>query len=398
VAFFTQTMNSWKELAKLPRRIWILSAAALINRAGTMALPFLTLYLVKEIGMTPGRAGAMLGLYGAVALLAGPVAGRLCDRVGTRPMMLWCLALSGVAMLLFPLAKTEGRVAALLAFWSLTSEGFRPAIMAAVSESAPESMRKQAYALNRLAVNIGMSLGPALGGFLAAFSFKSIWLVDGATSLAAALVLRAALPPAPARATRAEGAAVSAQGLLDPRLRFAILAALPVSLVFFQHEGALPVHLVSDLGLSPSFYGLLFTINTAVIVALEVPINHATAHWSDRRTLSLGSALFAAGFGLYGLADARWEIAAATVVWTFGEMVLMPGLTAYISGISPEERRGEYMGLYLMGFSLAFMAGPWAGLWALEHWGSGPLWAASFFVGMASAALFAKLPKGKLST
>jgi len=388
-------MNSWRELARLPRRIWILSAAALINRAGTMALPFLTLYLIKAIGMTPARAGATLGLYGAVAFFAGPASGRLCDRFGAGPMMLGSLTLSGLSMLAFPFAKSEAAVAAMTVIWALTTEGFRPAVMTAISESAPPELRKQAYALNRLAVNVGMSLGPAVGGFLAAVSFPAIWLVDGATSLVAAAVLWRALPPAPKTAAEAEDAALSVQGLRDPRLRFFLLAALPVSVVFFQHEGALPVHLVRDLGLSPSFYGLLFTINTAIIVALEVPLNHATAAWSNRRILSLGSALFAAGFGAYGLASRPWHIGAATVVWTFGEMILMPAMTAYVSEISPAGRRGEYMGLYMMGFSLSFMIGPWAGLYALDRWGAGTLWGLCFGVGMVSAALYSRMPRGR---
>ncbi len=204
-------MESWRALAKLPRRIWILSASALINRAGTMALPFLTLYLTRALGFSAARAGTMLGLYGAVAFAAGPVAGRLCDRWGTGRMMTACLTVSALVMLCFPLVKSPASVAAMIALWSLSTEGFRPAVMTAVSESAPPAMRKQAYALNRLAINLGMSLGPAFGGFLAAFSFPAVWVVDGVTSLAAAAVLFAALPPAPKAARDGEAAALCAR-------------------------------------------------------------------------------------------------------------------------------------------------------------------------------------------
>ncbi|MBI5246495.1 MAG: MFS transporter [Elusimicrobia bacterium] len=389
-------MESWRALAKLPRRVWILSASALINRAGMMALPFLTLYLTRALGFTPARAGAMLGLYGAVAFLAGPVAGKLCDRWGTTRMMTGCLTVSGLVMLAFPLAKTPGEVAAMTVLWALSTEGFRPAVMTAFSESAPPEMRKQAFALNRLAVNIGMSLGPALGGFLAAASFPAIWIVDGATTLAAACVLVAALPR-PARAVKGEEVVMSARGLSDPLLLWCLLAAFPVSLVFFQHEAALPVYLVRDLAMSTSFYGLLFTVNTALIIAFEIPLNHATAAWPYRRSLALGCALFAAGFGGYGLGGGAWGIAAATAVWTFGEMTLMPSMTAYVTDISPEGRRGEYMGLYMMGFSLSFMVGPWAGLTALDSWGPGALWGGCAALGLLSAALFWRVRDAKAS-
>jgi predicted MFS family arabinose efflux permease len=386
-------MESWRALAKLPRRMWILSAAALINRAGTMALPFLTLYLTRALAFTPARAGAMLGLYGAVAFAAGPASGKLCDRWGTNRMMTGCLTVSALVMLAFPFAKSPAAVAAMTALWALSTEGFRPAVMTAVSESAPPEMRKQAYALNRLAVNIGMSLGPALGGFLAAASFPLVWVVDGATSLAAAAVLFALLPPAPRAGDGKEALKVSAQGLTDPLLLWCLLAAFPVSLVFFQHEAALPVYLVRDLGFSAAFYGMLFTVNTLLIVAFEVPLNHATAAWPHRRSLQVGCGLFAAGFGAYGLGARAWNMVFATAIWTFGEMILMPSMTAYVTDISPEGRRGEYMGLYMMGFSLAFMAGPWAGLATLDRWGPRPLWAACAALGLLSAALFKRAPE-----
>jgi len=387
-------MESWRALAKLPRRIWILSAAALINRAGTMALPFLTLYLTRALGFSPARAGAMLGLYGAVAFIAGPVSGKLCDRWGAGPMMTGCLSVSAVVMMLFPLAKTPAAVVVMTVLWSLSTEGFRPAVMTAVSESAPPAMRKQAYALNRLAVNVGMSLGPALGGFLAATSFPALWIVDGATSLVASVFLFGLLPPGPqARKAADEKLVVSARGLSDPLLLWCLLAAFPVSVVFFQHEAALPVHLVRDLGFSTSFYGLLFTVNTALIVALEIPLNHATVAWPHRRSLAVGCTLFALGFGAYGLGGTALTIVAATAIWTFGEMILMPSMTAYVTDLSPEGRRGEYMGLYMMGFSLAFMIGPWAGLAALDRFGPLPLWTACLVLGMLSAALFWRAPE-----
>ncbi len=387
-------MESWRALSKLPRRIWILAGSALINRAGTMALPFLTLYLTRRLGFSSARAGAMLGLYGLVAFAAGPVSGRLCDRWGTNVMMTGCLGASALTMLCFPLARSPAAVAVMTVLWALSTEGFRPAVMTAISESAPADMRKQAYALNRLAVNLGMSLGPAVGGFLASTSFPLIWIVDGATSLAAVAVLVAALPPAPRSAKEAgQDAALSARGLTDPRLRYFLLAALPVSLVFFQHEAALPVYMVRDLGFSASFYGLMFTVNTLLIIAFEIPINHAMAAWPHRRALPLGCALFAAGFGAYGLGSTAASLIAATVIWSFGEMILMPSMTAYVTDISPEGRRGEYMGLYMMGFSLAFMAGPWAGLATLDRWGAGPLWAACAGLGLLSAALFRRAPE-----
>lgn len=383
-------MNAWRELARLPRRMWVLAAATLVNRAGTMALPFLPLYLTRSLGFTPGQAGAIIALYGAVSFVVAPLSGRLCDLWGTQRLMTVSMAASGLAMLVFPLARSLPAVVVMTVVWGVATEAFRPAGMTAVAESATPEMRKQAYALHRLAINLGMSVGPALGGFLAGFSFPALWAVDGLTSIAAAGVLAlagtaAATAPAPSEAPP------SVRGLADSRLRYCLLAFVPVAVVFFQHEGAMPLFLVRDLGFSEVFYGLQFTLNTLLIVALEVPLNHATAHWPARRALALGSLLFAVGFGALAFARTPWEVSATTVVWTFGEMILLPGMSAYVSDIAPAARRGEYMGLYMMSFSVAFMVGPWAGLFALQHWGPAVLWGCVFVAGALSALLLARV-------
>lgn len=388
-------MNAWRDLARLPRRLWILAAANLVNRAGTMALPFLSLYLIKARGFTPGAAGAMLAVYGASAFVVGPVSGALCDRFGANRVMIGGLTVSGACLLAFPLAHGVPAVAAMTVLWALSGEAFRPAGMTVVSESAPADMRKQANALNRLSVNLGMSVGPAIGGFLAAYSFPSLWIIDGVTTLAAAALLSRFLTDAgPARGARSLGLP-SLRALSDPALRYCLLAAVPIALVFFQNDGALPVFLVRNLGLQESAFGLMFTLNTLMIVALEIPINHATAHWPHRRTLGLGAALFAVGYGAHVFADRLWHVALATAVWTFGEMIFLPGLTAYVAEISPDGRRGEYMGLYSMSFSFAFMLGPWGGLLLLDRAGPAVLWSAAFAVGALAAFLFSRLPLAK---
>lgn len=386
-------MNAWRELLRLPRRLWVLAAANLINRAGTMALPFMSLYLIKARGFSVAQAGAMLALYGAAAFVVGPFSGALCDRFGANRVMTWSLGASGLFALAFPLAQTLPEVGAMTVLWALCSEAFRPAGMTVVSESAPPDMRKQANALNRLAVNLGMSVGPAVGGFLAAVSFRALWVIDGATTLAAAAVLARFLTDAVPTGAPRGGGLPSFKALSDPRLRYCLLAAVPIAVVFFQNDGSLPVFLVRNLRLTESFYGLMFTLNTLLIVAFEIPLNHATAAWSHRRTLALGAGLFALGYGAHVFVHHAWQVAAATAVWTFGEMIFLPGLTAYVADISPDGRRGEYMGLYSMSFSFAFTLGPWAGLLLLDRYGPAVLWTSAFAVGSFAAVLFARLPR-----
>jgi MFS family permease len=280
---------------------------------------------------------------------------------------------------------------------SFAAEAFRPASLAVVADLVTPPQRKPAFALTRLAINLGMSIGPALGGFLATVSFRSLFLVNGASSLTAGVLLVLALRRAPVHRGHAETepggpvALPSKRAWADSRLLFLLTALFPVALVFFQHMSSMPLYLVRDLHLSEIDYGLFFTINTLLIVALEVPINSATAHWPNRRTLAIGALLFGVGFG--GLAFARdfWSVTATVVVWTFGEMFLFPSLAAYVTDIAPASRRGEYMGLTQMAISLAFAVGPWAGTAVLAKFGGRTLWLVAFVCGLAASAMMLRL-------
>jgi predicted MFS family arabinose efflux permease len=97
-------MNPWRGLRELPRQIWILFAATLVNRCGTMVLPFLVLYLTRELKISVSHAALALTIYGVAALLTMPVSGWVTDRLGSLIVMRASLLLSGLALFLFPLA------------------------------------------------------------------------------------------------------------------------------------------------------------------------------------------------------------------------------------------------------------------------------------------------------
>lgn len=391
-------MKAWRDLKELPRGVWVLFATTLVNRAGTMVLPFLILYLTRDLGFSASQAGLVLGCYGAGALVSAAVSGRLSDVLGPMRVIRDSLFGTGVILLLFPLARTFASVVAMTVALSLAAEAFRPASMAVVADLVKHGQRKPAFALTRLAINLGMSVGPALGGFLATVSFKFLFLVNGSTSLIAGLLLVVALRHTPIHharaASEADGvpAVPTRRAWTDPRLLFFVAALFLLALVFFQHIAAMALYLVHDLHLTEIDYGLLFTINTLLIVALEVPLNSATAHWSHRRTLALGAFLTAAGFGALAFAWDFWSVTATVIVWTFGEMFFFPAMAAYATDIAPAARRGEYMGMTQMSISLAFAIGPWAGTAVLGAFGATTLWLAAFAVGLVSTGMMMRMP------
>jgi MFS family permease len=132
-------------------------------------------------------------------------------------------------------------------------------------------------------------------------------------------------------------------------------------------------------------------INTVLIIFLEVPLTLAIEHWSNRLALGLGSLFFALGFGALAIATDTLGVGATIIVWTLGEMILFPGASAYMAEVAPPEKRGEYMGLYLMTFSIAFAIAPWLGTVILDRFGPATLWISTFVGGSISAAMMLAL-------
>ncbi|MGA9768887.1 MAG: MFS transporter [Blastocatellia bacterium] len=384
-------MNPWRGLGSLPREVWVLSTVTLINRAGTMVLPFLVLYLTKSLNLSPQQAGLVLLFYGVGSLVTAPIAGKLCDRVGSLRVMKTSLFLSGLTLFAFPLAHSFVTVSAITILWAIINEAFRPASMSIISEAVSTDQRKAAFSLNRLAINLGMSIGPVVGGFLAEASFLGLFIVDGVTSILAGVVLAATRWPetSPEIKPHAQAGAPAKQlsVLADRRLLWFLAVMIPVVIIFFQTQGAMPLFVVRDLHFSESLYGLLLTINTVLIILIEVPLNMAMARWSHKRAVALGALLTGAGFGALAFASNGWTIAVTVFIWTFGEMIIFPSSAAFVADIAPPERRGVYSGLYVMSFSVAFLIGPWVGIAILERFGATALWSGAFVCGLISAAM-----------
>ncbi|MDQ6717171.1 MAG: MFS transporter, partial [Gemmatimonadota bacterium] len=187
-----------------------------------------------------------------------------------------------------------------------------------------------------------------------------------------------------------------AERVLTPRFLIFLAGVVLSGIVFFQHEGAMPLFLIQKLHLSPAFYGFLFTINTLMIVAFAVPLNLATAHWKNRDTMFVASMLFACGFGALVFVTTAAGVIATVMVWTFGEMLLFPSMSAHMGDVAPPERRGAYMGAYSMALSTAFAFGPWFGTVLFSRYGASVVWIVMFFVGTLAAGLLSvATPRGR---
>ena len=388
--------NPWRGLKGIPKNIWLLSAATLINRSGTMVLPFLALYFAKELKVSVSEAGLALVAFGLGSLILAPFVGRLSDRFGPLSIMKLSLFASGFMLFLFSFIDNYNIALIVTFLWSALSEAFRPANLTFISnETAPEQ-RKTAFALNRIAINLGMSIGPVIGGILAYYNYHLLFYVDGVTSVMAAGFLMVSPFEKFHEEEVIKEAVLAPQKIYkDKRFIYYILALLPVEFVFFQHLGAVPIYFVKELHYTEAIYGILMAINTVIIIFVEVPLNSGMSHWRDSSSLALGSLLCAIGFGMMAFSANIYYLVLSIIVWTFGEMIFFPSSASFLSNIAPKDKVGEYMGYYQMNFSFSFMVAPWLGAIVLENYGSTILWGATFVLASLSAIFLYRLKEGE---
>jgi MFS family permease len=369
-----------------------------------MVLPFIALYAVEELKVSVSEAGLVLACFGAGAFISAPFAGKLSDRFGSLQLMIVSLLASGIFLFIYSFISNFITFLILSFLWAIISEAFRPASMSFISQEITSNRRKTAFALNRLAINLGMSIGPVLGGILSTVNFSLLFYVDGITSIAAGLFLlfskiKVQQPGLPGNNAQVASIGNDRKSVFNNKaFLYFLVALIPVEIVFFQHIGALPIFIVNDLGFIKSTFGLLMGVNTVLIILVEVPLNDAMRNWKHWQSLSLGAFLAAAGFGILVFADGLFLIIASVITWTFGEMILFPAAGDYVAEISPQGKSGEYMGYFQMTFSLAFILGPLLGTKLLEDFGSDFLWSLIFILGIASAALMIKLKNKKAPT
>jgi len=355
----------------LPREIWLLSLITLVNRAGTMVLPFFALFLIRDRGMGVAAAGQLVALYGVGSIAGSFLGGWLSDRVGSIRAQQFSLVSAGVGYLVILQVESLGALSLVILLSSVAAEGFRPAVMTSIAHRAPKGLQARSFALLRLAINLGMGIGPALGGVLALHSYSLLFIVDACTAWLAALLLAWMVRRrGPSQAEQEPPPPVSPRSPWrdGPFLLLALLVtAMAASL--FQVFSTVPIHLRHAYGLREDGIGLVLALNATLIVLFEMILTH----WAEKRNrmllIGVGSFLICAGLAVLPLGSSIGWAVLSTVIWTLGEMLVLPLTNTAVAERATAGKRGSYMGLYTMAFSLAFVIAPLGGTWVYERYG-----------------------------
>ena len=426
------------DAADMPRGVWVLWWAMLVNRIGGFVVPFLALVMAKR-GVAVTDASWVLSAYGGGAFVASLGGGWLADRMGRKRTMLASMIAGAVATA--GLAVARGLPATILATFAMgaCAEAYRPAMSAAMQDLLPVARRRTGSAMLYWAVNAGFAVASLVGGLAINVDQYLLFLVDAGTMLACAAWLAWAFTEPPRRTRLGETAvspddiqAATASGVTNAmaasseasatstrspdavavanptvsatssvagaqiavsfvdrwRRHRALWLALPMSfavgMAMWQNSFALPLDMKAK-GFSEFAYGILQALNGAVVIVLQPTVTPHINRYALRTVMAVGTLLFATGFGGYGLANNLAFYAATGVIWSIAEIAVLPGANTYIMHIAPADMRGRYQGALNASWSMAACLSPPIGA-RLFVWLGTAMWGVIFAV-LAVAAM-----------
>jgi len=380
-----QNLSLIQSLQTLPRSLWVLSVGSFVNRFGTFVYPFLALYLTR-VGYSAAQAGVAITTYGVGSIASSALGGALADRIGPRTTIIVSMGSSAITMLVLSQAHGLVMLTLLAGLAGLTGDLYRPAGKALVAALAPAPHRVAAYALSRFAVNLGVTAGPILAGVLANRAFGLLFLGDAVTSLAFGILALVALPQGVQYRIGAGSSEAGRRGILRDRafLRLLIACAL-VGFVYFQAYSTFALQ-VRASGLSAAVYGALLSLNGLLIIAFELPLTSFTQRLPIRPTIATGLLLIGLGFSVNAIARTAPLLGLSVLLWTIGEMVHSPILSAYVAALAPPRLIGRYPGLYGLAWGSGLLLAPAVGT-ALFSWRPTALWLLCGALGIIAAML-----------
>jgi predicted MFS family arabinose efflux permease len=382
----------------LQPNIWILALALFINRSGAMVLLFTSLYLTNDLHFSIVEAGVIMSFFGFGSVLGSYTGGWLTDRRNFYDVMVLALISSGLILLLLPFATSKYFLSAIIFSYAFCSDMFRPANAAAIAAFSTPENRTRSVSLVRLAINLGFSVGPAAGGFIALYlGYKWLYVIDSTTSISAGLMLLAYLPRV--KKEKSEDHATiktrTRSAYKDYKYLFFIFLVMLYAISFFQLFLSVPQYFSKECHYHEDTIGLLLALNGLLVVIIEMPLIAMIEKRQKIFTfiiwgalcIPLAFAILNAGGGLM-----IWALV-YTLVITFSEMLCMPFMMNHALSQPANERQGQYSALYSIAWGLGIILAPLTGMSVAHAYGFSMMFYVFILLGIVTAIGFAFLSK-----
>ncbi len=396
----------------LPRSVQTLQLGGLVSAFGNgVVIPFVLIYLHNVRGIGLGVAGLIVATNGVVSLVAGPVSGPLVDRFGGRRILAVSLVVLavGYGSLALVHAPWQGFVAA--SVMGVGNGLFWPAQSTLLAALTPPDRRHATFAMQRVVMNLGIGLGALVGGVIATAdrpeTFVVVFAVDAASFLVYLAILWLFVPGVLPRPDGDAGAATRPGSYRDVLRHGAFMAvvALNTLFIFAGMSGfeLLPVFAKNESGVSETAIGVIFFVNTLVIVLAQLPITKLSEGHRRMRALALLGLVWAGcwvAVSIVGGSDVSGATAAilfaiAMGVFGLGECIHGAVQAPLVVDLADPRLLGRYMALSALSWQVGFALGPAIGGFLLERSASGTwlVWAAICVLGsMLALAMERMLP------
>lgn len=371
--------NSFKGLSQ---ESWMLALVMFINRSGSMVLPFLGVYMTNHLHFSIENTGIVLSFFGIGSVLGSWLGGFITDKIGEYKVQSFSLLLSVPLFCLIPVFKTEVGVAAIILLQSIVSDSFRPANSVAITKYAKPENITRAFSLNRMAVNLGFSIGPALGGILSAISYEFLFFSNALAAFSAGILYivffrkRNKIARLKAKKVK-EAIEIKKENspYRDGKFLVYCFFCMLFSICFFQIFSTLTIFYKDVAKLSQQNIGYILGYSGFLIVLLEMGfVQIAEKYFNLAVTMLLGT--FICGFS-YAMMAFDHSIVALIISMTLlciGEIWTLPFMSTITALRSGDNNKGAYMGLNGISFSIAFIVTPYLGTMLAEKFGFNALW------------------------
>ena len=390
---FNSYINTFKGLS---REAWMLSIVMLINRSGSMVLPFLGVYMTDHLKFSLENTGIVLSFYGIGSVLGSWLGGFLTDKFGEYYIQSWSLFLSAPIFIIMPFFSSVDMMALLIFLQSAISDTFRPANSVAITKYArPENLTK-AFSLNRMAINLGFSIGPALGGILSGISYNFLFIVNGIGAVTAGIIYviffrrrnkifreKKKLEP-----TKTIEKKVTKSPYKDyPFLLYSFLCAV-FAVCFFQFFNTIPLFYKDVAKLDQSTIGFILGYSGFIIVLLEMPlVSLAERVLKIPQILSIGIIMSGVSYLLLLFGSNIPLLLLSMSILSIAEIWVLPFMSTVTALRAERGNKGAYMGLNGIAFSFSFIFTPFLGTYVVSHFGFDSLWIGSFAILLVTAFL-----------
>lgn len=361
----------------LSKEVWWLSLITLINRAGTMVIPFLSLYLTESLNLSLKQVGWIMTFFGLGSVVGSWLGGKLTDKVGYYKVMLTSLSLTGVLFILLQFVTTFVGFCTAIFFLMLVADTFRPAMFVALSAYSKPENKTRSVTLIRLAINLGFSAGPAVGGLIITkLGYQGLFWVDGITCLSASLLLLLILHPKKARVLDELKVENPVSVYSDKPYWIFLVAMMFFGFVFLQYFSTIPLYYKKAHHLSEFNIGLLMGMNGFLIFLLEMPL----VKWlEDSKYTKVGLMIFGVillALSILVLNVSPWIgiVVLGMLLMTIGEMITFPFSNAFAMERAKKGNQGEYMAMYTIAFSVGHIFGHNTGMQLIDAIGFDNTW------------------------